>query len=162
MSAQKVSDRTADLGQTVSRSTIADIENGRRRYITVAELLLLAYALNTTPVALTYPGPYDGTVEVLPDTRLPALAAARWFGGTLAKPPDWTDGDAYDRNRRDLKSVLEDVEQKMASELASIRDVLATTNVSIEKLAQASRSRHVLEQIAAETQSLLDRKADGG
>ena len=82
-SGQWLSDRTADLGHRVSRSTISEIETGRRKSITVADLIILAAALDTVPVALVYPGPYDEDVRALPAVEVPQIWAVRWFSGEL-------------------------------------------------------------------------------
>lgn len=66
-SAQWLADKTGELGYQVSRTTISDLENGRRRYVTTAELVVLALALDTAPIALMYPGPYfDRKIRLAP------------------------------------------------------------------------------------------------
>ena len=60
---------------------ISDLENGRRRHVTTAELILLAAALNTSPVTLVYPGPYDAGANVLPKRDAVEFDAAQWFSG---------------------------------------------------------------------------------
>ena len=80
-SGQWLSDRTEQLGQRVSRSTISEIETGRRKSITVSDLILLAAALDTTPVALVYPGPYRDLVRFTPNQEVPQIWAAQWFSG---------------------------------------------------------------------------------
>ncbi len=80
-SGQWLSDRTDELGQRVSRSTISEIETGRRKSITVTDLILLAAALNTTPVALVYPGPYMEPTRFTPNQEVPEIWAAQWFSG---------------------------------------------------------------------------------
>lgn len=80
-SAQWLADRTKDLGHEVSRSVISDLENGRRRYVTTAELTVLAAALNVSPVVLVYPGPYQNMVEILPGRECAEFNAAQWFSG---------------------------------------------------------------------------------
>jgi hypothetical protein len=82
-SAQWLSDRTAALGHTVTRSVIADLENGRRKYVTTAELIVLALALDTAPITLLYPGPYlDGMVRLSPKgAEIPEIIAVEWFSG---------------------------------------------------------------------------------
>jgi transcriptional regulator with XRE-family HTH domain len=82
-SGQWLSDRTAELGHRVSRSTISEIETGRRKSITVTDLVLLAAALSTAPVALLYPGPYDEVTDVLPGVPVRQLRAATWFSGLV-------------------------------------------------------------------------------
>jgi transcriptional regulator with XRE-family HTH domain len=79
-SAQQLADQTTKIGYTVSRAVIADLENGRRRYVTTAELVVLAAALNTAPIALLYPPPlFDTEVEVLPGVEVKKLAAMQEF-----------------------------------------------------------------------------------
>lgn len=93
-SAQWLADRTKDLGCEVSRSVISDLENGRRRYVTTAELVVIAAALDTSPVMLVYPGPYgDEMTEALPGVEASKFVAAEWFSarrwfGTAAKLGD--------------------------------------------------------------------------
>lgn len=78
-SAQWLADRTNELGYEVSRSVISDLENGRRRYVTTAEVTVLAAALNTSPVCLVYPPPYGSQVEALPGIDASKFHAAQWF-----------------------------------------------------------------------------------
>jgi hypothetical protein len=80
-STQGLSDRTDELGYRVSRSVIADLENGRRRYVTTAELCALAWALKVPPIRLLYPDLPDGRVEVIPDKQVSSIEAAMWFSG---------------------------------------------------------------------------------
>jgi hypothetical protein len=68
----------------MTRQSIADLESGRRRFVTTGELLVLAAALDTTPVALMYPKPTDevgSAVEVLPGVESTEFQAAQWFSG---------------------------------------------------------------------------------
>ncbi|TPW98039.1 hypothetical protein [Mycolicibacterium fortuitum] len=73
---QWLADRTRELGSPVTRSVISDLELGRRRYVTTAELTVLAYALNTRPIALIFPPPYSDQIDIIPGvttTKLDAL-----------------------------------------------------------------------------------------
>jgi transcriptional regulator with XRE-family HTH domain len=81
LSAQQLADRCANLGVDVSRATIADLENGRRAAISVAELLALAAALEVAPVLLVFPLGRQETVEALPGRDVPTWEAAMWFCG---------------------------------------------------------------------------------
>ena len=83
VSGQWLSDRTEELGHRVSRSTISEIETGRRKSITVADLIVLAAALDTSPIALIYPGPYRSTARILPKLEQPQIWGVRWFTGDL-------------------------------------------------------------------------------
>lgn len=88
-SAQWLADKTGELGYHVTRTVISDLENGRRRYVTTAELIVLARALNTAPIALMYPFPYyqEGKIQILPIPEgkqgrdLDKIVAVQWFTG---------------------------------------------------------------------------------
>lgn len=82
LTAVQLSARTKELGYPITRSTIARIEGDHRAgKVDLAELIVLAAALNTSPLNLIYPGPYDDDVEVLPGRETSALHAAQWFSG---------------------------------------------------------------------------------
>lgn len=82
-SAQWLSDVTDELGQRVSRSTISDIENRRRKYVAVHEISMLAAALGVTPATLlTWGSLPDGDVELLPGRMFSGMEVADWWGGT--------------------------------------------------------------------------------
>lgn len=80
-SAQWLANRTEHVGYPVSRTVISDLENGRRRYITTAELCALSSALGVAPVRLLYPELPDGLVEVTPGTSMRSIDAVMWFSG---------------------------------------------------------------------------------
>ena len=81
-SAQQVSDACAKAGLEISRSTLADLENGRRENITVTELLMLAAVLDVPPVQLMLPVLRDEeTVEILPGYSVAVWDAALWIRG---------------------------------------------------------------------------------
>ena len=111
-SAQQVADRTKELGYEVTRTAITDLEIGRRKNVTIAELTMLARALNTSPTALMFPGPYYETVEVLPGLEVQELRAVQWFSGLLSGPTEHlrrlTDDRAeYNRNLKRLRLARE-------------------------------------------------------
>lgn len=86
-SAQWLADQTEALGYTVTRSVISDLELGRRRYVTTAEISVLAAALTVPPAFLIYPEQPDGLVEVLPGTGVPSTRAVMWFSGERIYQP---------------------------------------------------------------------------
>lgn len=102
--------RTEHLGLKMTRQAIADLECGRRRFVTTGELLVLASALNTSPIALIYPDPSDepdNLVEALPGVEVTGFNAAQWFSGhrkeisDAASEPDLdADADAAESARR--------------------------------------------------------------
>lgn len=92
-SAQKLSDACAELGMEFPRSTLADLESGRRAHISVAELLVLARALNVPPVVLLVPVGAEASAEILPGASRPPFRAAQWITGEAPFPGE--DGEAY-------------------------------------------------------------------
>lgn len=80
-SAQWLADRTAELGYPITRAQIANYESGRKKTLDIPELVVLAAALNTSPVVLIYPGPYLDPVEVVPGRMASEFDAAQWFSG---------------------------------------------------------------------------------
>lgn len=65
------------------------MENGRARQegISVAEVLVLADALDVPPALIVFPLEGQGTVEVLPGREMTAWAAYRWFCGDVVSIP---------------------------------------------------------------------------
>lgn len=80
-SAQKLSDACTKLGMEFPRSTLADLESGRRAHISVAELIVIAHALNVPPLQLIFPVGCSAESEVLPGQPQPAFQSAQWFTG---------------------------------------------------------------------------------
>lgn len=79
-SAQQLADRCAEAGwPELNRAIIANIESGRRRSISIDEVLLLAMVLDVTPVHLMDPEPESaglpvGNQIIEPDFARPWLA----------------------------------------------------------------------------------------
>jgi transcriptional regulator with XRE-family HTH domain len=132
-STQWISDQTAELGQRVGRSTITDIEIGRRKYVAVHELSLIAAALGVTPsTLLTYGTLPDGECAVLPGRTVPGLDAAGWWGGEMLNPfLDSTRGIPRD----DVTAQLMRLSRQRAELRTSLfRAQLATPTPSGEKI----------------------------
>lgn len=85
---QWLADETERHGHTVSRTTISEIENGKRRDITLSEITVIARALAVSPVQLIYPDLAHGPVEVLPNAIVNSAQAVRWFSGEAVLPDD--------------------------------------------------------------------------
>ncbi|OXM58683.1 transcriptional regulator [Amycolatopsis thailandensis] len=81
MSAQRLADACEEIGLTVPRSVLTNLENGRRPALSVAELLVLARALQVPPSLLLFPVGRVDRVEVLPDVIADPWVAMRWFDG---------------------------------------------------------------------------------
>ncbi len=123
MSAQRVSDRTAELGSRVTRAVIADLETGRRTFLPVHELVMIAAALGVSPATLMTWGSYpDGDVEVLPGRTFPAHEVADWWGGTPLNPfASAARGLPVDTRSTDLVSTTRERER--------LRDLLVRSRI---------------------------------
>ncbi|SLH95750.1 Putative DNA-binding protein [Mycobacteroides abscessus subsp. massiliense] len=82
---QWLADRTLALGFGVARTTISELENKKRSFVTTGELSALAAALSVPPIALLFPPPYvaDGGEGGDPALGIAAtnIAALQWFVG---------------------------------------------------------------------------------
>ena len=87
LTAVGLSERTEKLGYPITRVTISKIENNARAgKVDVAELLVLAAALEIPPVLLIFPGFPDAREQVLPGLMCASDAGARWASGTDGLP----------------------------------------------------------------------------
>ncbi|BCJ70706.1 hypothetical protein CS0771_02500 [Catellatospora sp. IY07-71] len=87
LSAKQLSDRTGDLGFRVPRTVIANLETGRRDAVGVAEVLILAAALDVPPTMLLTAVGREEAVEILPDVEVPPWLGRGWILG--ARHPDY-------------------------------------------------------------------------
>lgn len=86
MSAQQLSDRCAAIGMPIQRSVLANLESGRRTTVTIAEIIILAAALEVPALALVFPAGYEKTFEGLPGKSGGTYEWAFWFTGEEALP----------------------------------------------------------------------------
>lgn len=157
ISAQQLADRCSEIGMsTLTRSVIADLENGRRLWVGVSELMVLAVALNTAPITLLYPPPLGETVDVLPGVEAPKTVALEWFSGEVASPWPWIcdDVDAYRRNLQPIERARE------RSELESRKIALMRAEIggSVE---DRSRYADAIADLQRRIDALTDDRGDG-
>lgn len=78
---QNLADRLAEIGAPLNRMTLAKIEAGgtRAENLSVADLLVLAAALDTSPVSLVFPAGRVEIVEATPELRIFSGLASKWF-----------------------------------------------------------------------------------
>ena len=82
LTAQQLAERTKSLGYPISRVAISKIEGNKRAgKFDVAELLVLAQALELPPLQLLFPDELDDDIELLPGQRAPTFHAKAWFTG---------------------------------------------------------------------------------
>jgi transcriptional regulator with XRE-family HTH domain len=75
------SDACAALGVPVQKTTITNLETGRRTSVDLAEFLVLAQVLGVPPIALLFPLGASETVELLPGRPVPTWEALAWITG---------------------------------------------------------------------------------
>lgn len=80
LSAQELSDRTEVLGHHITRSTIANLESGRKSTVGIDEVAVLAAALDAAPIRLLFDVEGDA-VEALPGRHESQARSADWFSG---------------------------------------------------------------------------------
>lgn len=155
LSAQQLSDRCASLGMPIQRSVIANLESGRRTTVTVAELVILAAALQVPPAILVFPVGQDVNAEVLPGAYQEPLAAVEWMAGHVA-----FSNEAADRMKdsplvrfRHHDRVLSNLENYLERR-ASVRAELAEGEEARDRLNQEKTA------LEAELDSLRDRVFD--
>jgi transcriptional regulator with XRE-family HTH domain len=94
LTAQQLAERSRDLGYHVTRVAISKIEgNLRAGKLDVAEILVLAVALDIPPALLLFPGFPEGSVEVVPNRTVDNEAAVKWLGGRSSDRQVGADND---------------------------------------------------------------------
>ena len=88
-----LSERTEKLGMKISRSALSELENGKRKSISLAEFLVLAAALDVSPIALLFPDYPDGEVEFLPGIKTSSFEASNWISGDQLLDNGLNDGE---------------------------------------------------------------------
>lgn len=81
LSAQQLADRCARIGMPIQRSVLANLESGRRTTVNLAEVLVLATALQVPPGVLIFPVGYEQQAEVLPGAFIEPASAVEWLSG---------------------------------------------------------------------------------
>jgi transcriptional regulator with XRE-family HTH domain len=147
LSAQQLAFRCTELGMpSISRAVLADLENGRRLWVGVTEVMVLARALNTTPVGLIYPDPCAANVEMLPGVPASGPFALQWFTGHLdggpARAAAADDLTAYDRNLRGVqlaRQIWELQERQAALMKAELRADAKERSAWVDAIADLER-----------------------
>ena len=96
MSAQQLADACEKLGHPIPRTVIANLESGRRESVSLAEVLVLARALEISPVLLIFPLGTVAEVEMVPGEVLPTWQAMKWFTAENEAPVGWYSPDSTD------------------------------------------------------------------
>lgn len=92
LSVQEVANRCTELGLPMLRTTLANLEAGKRKNIAVAEVIALGQALGVAPLTLIFPPSQRGDVEYTAGQNMSAWGAWRLFTDPLV-PAVATNGD---------------------------------------------------------------------
>lgn len=114
LTAQRLSDLTEQLGERIPRTVIINLENQRRDYVSLAEILILAAGLNIPPYLLIAPVGIDEAVEILPAVHSTPWRTRGWIMGALPVKyagfavVEWNDATVatklYDKHRLLVRS----------------------------------------------------------
>jgi transcriptional regulator with XRE-family HTH domain len=82
LSTVQLAERTAALGYPVTRVAISKIENNMRSgKLDIAELFVIARALDVPPLLMMFPDLPDGRVHMLPNEERRSIEALLWASG---------------------------------------------------------------------------------
>ncbi|MFJ9519529.1 helix-turn-helix domain-containing protein [Kitasatospora sp. NPDC101801] len=91
MTAQELADETRILGHEVPRNVIANWESGRRKTITIPELIVAAEALEVAPADLLFSPALGGHISYLPGRKVDRWSAFSRFTGENRHYPGYFD-----------------------------------------------------------------------
>lgn len=134
LSAEQLAQRCADLGMpSLNRSVIANLENGRRDFVTVDELLVLALALDVAPLHLVVPMGAQDPMLIAPDIPHLGGPVRAWVRGERPLD-DLVDPVAYQRETPGrLWADANDFERR----LQELIDAQAEARAAIDAAAEA-------------------------
>jgi transcriptional regulator with XRE-family HTH domain len=168
VSAVKLAARTAELGYPIHRVAISKLESGKRD-ITVPELVIVAAALNTVPLALLLPGTVDETIEILPGREMTGAAAIGWFTGTTSATPPGVTRDRAVTSRLELTMRLNEVNEHLSIQLhnlfqteSSLKTFAMPDALRDHQLEVVKHTRKLVESLENQRDSILHMLAQNG
>lgn len=124
MSQEGLAARCAELGApSVDRSVIANLEAGRRKRVTIEEVMALALALDATPLALLVPSEEEARVAITQTRDASARELASWLGAI--DPLDGQDPDVFDETAEGVDAMVGSL-GKFSRSLHATVDLVAT------------------------------------
>lgn len=85
-SAQRLAEEMTSVGVPWDRSVVANLENGRRRAVSVDEWLALAMVLGVAPIHLLVPIDTTGEYQITPNLAADLKTAREWIRGNWPYP----------------------------------------------------------------------------
>jgi hypothetical protein len=83
------------LGYPIPRTVLANLETGRRSLVSLAEIFVIAQALDVAPVSLIFPLGTATDVQLRPGKDTPTWEAMTWFAGELPAKEDPPEGSPW-------------------------------------------------------------------
>ncbi|MFC8491224.1 helix-turn-helix transcriptional regulator [Streptomyces sp. NPDC057235] len=120
--AAELGQRMSDLGIPWDRSIVANLENGRRKSVSVAELLGLSLALDVAPIHLLV-SPEGGRYQPVPLAEYDADTVRAWIRGE--RPLPGTDSRTYRSEAPEGEWVDGDLPESAQAENEVSRHLLA-------------------------------------
>ncbi|MFC7483383.1 helix-turn-helix domain-containing protein [Luedemannella flava] len=167
MTAKDVEAATWRLGHRVPKSVIVNLENRRRESISVAELLIVAAALEVPPILLLAPLGRSESVEVLPDIGATPWQVRGWVHGAFVPPYE---GLSYERWRyaqiilglhdvhRALVKRYMNAEERLRLIARSLPDLMAVESPDEAVATVMRRYRIVAQDLAGSLNELRDHR----
>ena len=115
VSAQRMADYCTELGVPMTRAIIADLESGRRRFVSTSELIIFAEVLVISPFQLMF-GPDATDIETIPGLKRSRRSREQtqlWFSGL---------------NDTNMRSARDQVTTRMNEARAAALDILKLTD----------------------------------
>ncbi|MFC7892717.1 helix-turn-helix domain-containing protein [Streptomyces sp. NPDC057381] len=162
LSAQQLSDRCARVGMPIQRSVLANLESGRRTTVTIAEVLVLAAALEIPPTSLIVPVGFEEESEVLPGRPGDSYGWAFWVTGEAPLiGSEATVGDATAIRRRLADNPLNRL-RAIRKGIDRYIDLYSRytdrMEESLERLKRNNRDRELLNAAMSEVESIMHKR----
>lgn len=162
----EAADACAELGLPVQKTTITNLETGRRSSVDLAEFLVLAEVYGMPPISLLFPLGEAASVSVLPDRNVPMWDAVAWFTGEAPQvpaPPEGSAREILDTFRAHSDAVRTAL---ASSRLAKERRRKASTTLDPQRRESLLKAAESYEQVAyddcRELQDFRDRMRERG
>jgi len=162
----EAADACAGLGLPVPKTTITNLETGRRSSVDLAEFLVLAEVYAVPPISLLFPLGEEASVSVLPGRNVPTWEAVAWFTGETPQvppPPEGSAREVLDTFRAHNDAVLTAL---ASSRLAKERRRKASTTLDPQRRESLLKTAESYEQVAfddcRELRNFRDRMRERG
>jgi len=132
LSGAQLAAKLREVGVEWDRNVVANLENGRRASVDVAELLALAYVLDVAPIHLLVPTDDERAYQVTPTTALDVDEVRDWVRGFAGLPGTGLRGFYFDVPEHELNAP-EDTPRRRRHEGVVWRWLLRTVGGGVHR-----------------------------